>query len=505
MALAQVQHIKTGYVPRPLQYKLHNALARFNVLVLHRRFGKTVFAINELIDQSLRCQKRNPQYAYVAPTYKQAKQVAWQYFVDYTRNIPGVRANKSELCIYIDRPHRKNDAGEDEPDVIKLMLIGADDPDVLRGIYLDGVIIDEYAQCDPILWGQILRPALADRPGWAIFIGTPKGQNHFYHRYNKAKDYEDYAKDYRRKYDVSEKHLYYVQFEKDFGLHENLNDRDLQDILDTIPKLEVDLYLEYRKYKVACNWYTSLQKSSETGILPRAEIEEMKEDLSEDEVAQELECDFNAAILGSYFGHFVRKAEQDDRITDIGYNPIFPVDTFWDIGVSDKCVIWFRQKIGNLYHYIDYLEDNGKGVDFYIKELQKKEYVYGRHVWPHDGNVKEFGTGVSRFETAKGLGLKRLEIQKRQSKQDQIQASRLRLPVSYFDRIKCDRGLDCLLNYQKEWDGKMQMFKEKPKHDWASNGADAFHYSALDNRASRFEGDESNLPRIAVSDYNEFI
>ena len=138
-------------------------------------FGKNYciyLLINEMIDQALRCQLHNPQFAYIAPTYKQAKMVAWEFFNDFTRNIPGVEVNKSELSITIYRPARG--------DKIKFMLLGAESPDALRGIYLDGCILDEYAQCDPSIWGQIIRPALSDRKGWAIFIGTPKGQNHFF-------------------------------------------------------------------------------------------------------------------------------------------------------------------------------------------------------------------------------------------------------------------------------------------------------------------------------------
>ena len=178
----------TGYMPRKLQQYLHNNLKRFNVLVCHRRFGKTVFSINEMIDRGLRNQLHNPQYAYIAPTYKQAKMIAWEYIIDYTRNIPGVEVNKSELSITIHRQGAKDKDGEwtKKPDKIKFILLGADSPDSLRGLYLDGSILDEYAQCDPIIWGQIVRPALADRKGWAIFIGTPKGQNHFYHRLKKA-------------------------------------------------------------------------------------------------------------------------------------------------------------------------------------------------------------------------------------------------------------------------------------------------------------------------------
>jgi hypothetical protein len=176
--MAEAKRITTGYEPRPLQAKLHLALTRFNVLVIHRRFGKTVFSINEMIDKGLRNPLKNPQYAYFAPFYGQAKRVAWDYLKDYTKNLPGVITNEADLRVEIPRPATG--------DKIRFMLLGADNPGAIRGIYLDGAILDEYAEMDPTVWGQVIRPTLSDRLGWAIFIGTPKGQNHFHEVYNKA-------------------------------------------------------------------------------------------------------------------------------------------------------------------------------------------------------------------------------------------------------------------------------------------------------------------------------
>lgn len=233
----KIVKVRTGYKPRALQGLIHKLLRRFNVLVCHRRFGKTVFAINEMIHQALKNQLRNPQYAYVAPTYKQAKTVAWQYLVDFTSKIPGVTANKSELTIYIERPGRINPlSGELEPDVIKIMCLGADDPDSIRGIYLDGAVVDEYAQCDPIIWGEIIRPALADRSRtaielgiygsrdykepWVIFIGTPKGQNHFFDRYAKAVASEEFCREFERNNNVAQLRERWERIEREAGIHD---------------------------------------------------------------------------------------------------------------------------------------------------------------------------------------------------------------------------------------------------------------------------------------------
>ncbi len=431
----KVQEISTGYRPRPLQDMIHREMKRFNVLVFHRRFGKTVLAINDMIDRGLRCNLHNPQYAYIAPTYKQAKMVAWEYLLDYTRNIPGVEVNKSELSVTIFRP------GND--DKIKFMLLGAESPDALRGLYLDGCILDEYAQCDPIIWGQILRPALSDRKGWAIFIGTPKGENHFFKIYQSA--------------------------------------------------MALD------------NWYTKMYKASETGYVDAEELVDARATMTEAEYNQEYECDFTAAIVGSYYGEIVNEIRDLGQITSVPYNPALPVDTHWDLGIGDATCIWFRQRVGDRYRYIDYEEHDGKGLDFYAKLLKEKNYAYGRHVWPHDGAAKELGSGKTRQEVMRGHGII-VEIQKRQNIDDGVQACRMILPMSDFDAIKCERGISALSNYQKEWDSKLNMFKNKPKHDWASNGADAFRISGLDNRSdSQFSsGSRKQLPRTAIGDYNEF-
>ena len=432
--MSRIKNVSTNYVPRPLQAELHKSLKRFNVLVLHRRAGKTVFSINEMIDRGLRNPLRNPQYAYVAPTYKQAKMIAWDYFRYHTEEIPGQEENKSELTVFINRPAPFNDR-------IKFILLGADNPDSLRGIYLDGAVLDEFAQCDPIIWGEILRPALSDRLGWAIFIGTPKGKNHFYDRYKKALE--------------------------------------------------------------QASWFVKVVKAHTSGIIPKAELAEMQADMNVEEYQQEMLCDWTAAVLGSYYGHLIVRLREEGRITKLAYDHGYPVDTFWDLGVGDSTVIWFRQKVGPNWHYIDYHEANGEGVQYYVKVLKEKEYVYGRHVLPHDAAARDFSTGQTRQQMFTKLGV-RTEIQPRQSIEDGIQASRDILPLCVFDGEKCTRGLEALENYQKEWDNKMMMFKGKPRHDWASHGADGFRYSALDRRASAFNdswGDD--LPNFVLDEYNE--
>ena len=216
--------IDTGYRPRAHQRQIHAGLKRFSVLVCHRRFGKTVLSINSLIDAAARCKLERPRYGYIAPEYKQAKTVAWDYLKDFTRQFPGIKTNESELWVEL-------------PNGAKMRLFGADNPDSLRGVYWDGVVLDEVAQMKPYVWEEIIRPALVDREGWALFIGTPKGMNLFSELYQRAIRSDD--------------------------------------------------------------WYAGMFRASETGIVPEAELAEAKACMSDDKYAQEFECDFSASMEDS--------------------------------------------------------------------------------------------------------------------------------------------------------------------------------------------------------------
>lgn len=167
--------ITTGYAPHEYQLAAHHALRRFSVLCCHRRWGKTYMAVNVLIDAAVRTRKANARFGYVAPFLKQAKQVAWDYLRRFALRIPGAKANEAELSI-------------DFPNAARIRLYGSDNGEAIRGVYFDGVVIDEVADCRPETWPEIIRPALADRKGWAVFIGTPKGMNQFYDLFVSARD-----------------------------------------------------------------------------------------------------------------------------------------------------------------------------------------------------------------------------------------------------------------------------------------------------------------------------
>lgn len=156
--------IDLGFRPREWQAEVYRRLKRFNVLVVHRRGGKTVLAVMLIIDRALKMNRKDGRFAYVAPLFVQAKAVAWDYLKNFCRPIPGCKVNESEC--YVELPNGS-----------RIRIYGADDPDRMRGLYFDGVVLDELADMKPSVWGEVVRPALADKKGWCLFIGTPKGVN----------------------------------------------------------------------------------------------------------------------------------------------------------------------------------------------------------------------------------------------------------------------------------------------------------------------------------------
>lgn len=391
------------YKPRPLQRAIHDEIKRWNLFVCHRRFGKTVLAINELIKQAVKCEKQNPRYGYVAPLYKQAKQIAWDYLKQFAGVIPGTKFNESELRC-------------DFPWGARVTLYGADNPDSMRGLYLDGVVLDEYADMSPRIFSEVIRPALSDREGWAIFIGSAKGGSTFHELYERV-----------------------------------VNDP---------------------------GWNVKVYRASETGVIDPNELTDARKIMTDDEYEQEYECSWTASIQGAYYAKQMAIAESEGRITKIPYEQNFPVHTFWDLGVGDATSIWFMQEIHNELRFIDYYEASGEGLPHYANVLNQRGYTYGRHYAPHDIEVRELGTGISRLETARNLGIK-FDIAPKLGIDDGINAARMIFNRCWFEKDKCLLGIQALRNYRKEYDEKRRQFKSMPYHDWSSHAADAFRYFAV--------------------------
>lgn len=430
-----VLKIDLEYAPRTFQQHLHRMVKRFNVLVLHRRAGKTVFAVHEMIDQALRCEKKNPQFAYVAPTYTSAKRIVWDLLKATALKIPGATANEAELRIDIPRPYTK--------DKIKIILLGAENPAAIRGMYLDGVILDEAAFMLAEVWSSVIRPALSDREGWALFISTPNSANWFYDLYTTAQNNPD--------------------------------------------------------------WFTYMLKASESGLIAQGELDAARQMMSEAEYQQEFECSFSAANVGSYWGKEIEKLENTGRVTQVPYEKMLGVQVFVDMGIDDQTAMWFVQQTkGGEVRLIDYHEESGIGWDEYAKVLQSKRYKYDSINLPHDSAVREMTSGKSRVEIIRSL-LKgvRINVLGKYDVADSINAARMLLSKCWFDKDKTEKGLKALKAYQRRYNTKSQTFERSPLHDWSSHGSDAFRYLAMGLKESHTDGDDSGKKRqrYAESDF----
>jgi hypothetical protein len=245
------------------------------------------------------------------------------------------------------------------------------------------------------------------------------------------------------------------------------------------PRGRNDFWRVHRNAETDSEWFSLVLRASETGILPRSELEDMAGMLTPEQYAQEFQCSFDAAILGSYFGRELTEAENAGRITSVPYDPIVPVHTAWDIGIGDSTAIWFFQVIGAELHVIDHYEASGFALGHYVDVLRAKPYQYGRDYLPHDAMAREMGTGRSIFETLKALTNRHPFIVRKLSLMDGINAARLTLARAWFDVIKCHEGLEALRAYHAEFDERAKVFSNRPKHDWSSHSADAARYMSL--------------------------
>jgi len=363
-------------------------------MVVHRRGGKTVATINDLLKTALTCTKPNPRVAYVAPQFNQAKDVAWGYVHEFAGVIPGVQFNEAELRC-------------DLPNGGRLRLYGADNYERLRGIYLDDVALDEYADMDPRAWSQVIRPALTDREGRATFIGTPKGANGF---------------------------------------------KDIWDEAGSDPE-----------------WFRLMLKASESGILAPAELISARRRMTEDEYEQEFECSFSAAVQGAFYAKDLTLADQQKRIGRVPHAPELPVHTAWDLGIDDATAIWFYQVAGQEIRVIGYYETSGQGLPDIVRDItdygKERRFRWGDHYLPHDVEVRELGTGRSRKETLQQLGLD-VYVVPNIGLVDGINSTRMIIARCWFDAEECKVGLNALRLYRRAFDEKRKVFIPRPLHDW---------------------------------------
>jgi phage terminase large subunit len=201
------------------------------------------------------------------------------------------------------------------------------------------------------------------------------------------------------------------------------------------------------------------------------------------------EGDFLVHAEGAYYATEMRDAKDQGRIGTVAYTPSIPVTTSWDLGVGDSTAIWFAQHLGAEVRLIDYYESSGVGLDHYVRVLNEKGYIYGNHILPHDVRVRELGSGKSRMEVLDSLGARPISVAPQLMVDDGIQAVRSMLANCWFDAERCERGIDALRQYHREYDDNGKVWRSRPSHDWASHGSDSFRYLAVGHRATSSWGD----------------
>lgn len=393
------------YEPRGAFVDFHNRKQRWATLCTHRRAGKTVALVNDVIVGALECQLYRPQLAYVGPTYRQAKRVAWQYLKDYAKPYMAAAPSEAELKItlYGDRT---------------IYCLGADNPDSLRGMYLDGAMLDEYALYKPSVFTTIVRPALSDRHGWCVFASTPRGKNVF--------------------------HKQYLQAKKNPDSH----------------------YL--------------LHLSAETsGLIHPAELEELRKDMDPEEFAQEYLCSFDAAIKGAIYASELNQVFLDERVQHNIYDPALPVHVAFDLGFTDATVaIFWQEDLEGMIRIITVLASQGQSIAFHLEQLNQFPGELGDIWLPHDARAKNLQTGRSLIEQFLDEGYQPRVVPMHKVR-DRLAAARKIFPRCVFQQGDTDDLIEALKGYRREFSEKLNTYLESPLHDWCSDYADAFGYLCI--------------------------
>lgn len=434
--------IPNDWAPRPYQLPAWSYLengGKRACLIWHRRSGKDDVALNWA---AVSAHERVGEYWHLLPEASQARKAIWDAVSPHT----GRRRIDQAFPKEIRENTRDNDMAIRFKCGSLWRVVGSDNYESLLGSTPAGVVFSEWALADPQAWA-FLRPILMENNGWALFITTPRGQNH---------------------------------------------------ALKTLKLAQSDP-----------SWFAQVLRADQTGVFGTeqlaSELKEYQHDYGEEEgkalFEQEYGCSFEQALVGSFYGPYLTRAAKEGRITRIPLDRSILVHTAWDLGVSDSTAIWFIQRAGQEYRLIDYHENAGVGLDEYARVLTQKrdenKWVYGNHYFPHDILVRELGNkGKSREDTMKELGFKPTVVAQHHV-MDGINAVRRLLDQSWIDEVKCERGLDALRNYRREWDDRLKMFRDGPLHDWASHGSDSLRTFAAGYRpANPRKGIPNFIPSI---------
>lgn len=421
-------NIPFNYTPRTYQepfwrYMLEGGRRAY--LVWHRRGGKDKTIWNWLITSATLM--RPGQYYYFFPTYAQGKKILWDGqdyegmpFLDHVP--PSLILNRNETEMQVTVQHLGPKRGHST-----IQIIGTDHIESIKGTNPVGAVFSEFAFQNPRAW-DLVEPILLENKGWSVFVTTPYGDNHAAHL--------------------------------------------------------------WRAVQGNPSWFTSLltirdtQRPDGSPVIAEAQIEELRRRGVDERLIQaEYYCSFEGALLGAYFADQLALAEKDGRIGKVPWETALPVETSWDLGIGDATAIWFSQTLGREIRFIDFLQASGEGLSFFVKHLRDRPYIYTfEHLAPHDVEIRELTTGVSRKETALAQYGLRFRTIPKLPKDEQIDAARRVFSRCYFDAEKCQEGLNALRNYRKEYDHKRQSFRLTPFHDWSSDAADAFQVFAVGHR-----------------------
>ena len=404
--------LQLEFQPRSYQLPIIKALnsgTKRAVWVVHRRGGKDVTAFNWCIFQLL----LNPGWTayHILPTYSQAKKVIW----DSSTN------DGKRILDYI--PAELVDSKNGQQMQIRLtngslyQLIGSDNIDSLVGTNPKIIIFSEYAIQSPIAW-DYLRPILDVNKGYAVFISTPRGKNHFYDLVTRARSNPE--------------------------------------------------------------WFCEVLSVKDTDVLSEKDIESIRaEGVSEELIQQEYYCSFTRGVEGSYYGKLIEKAREEKRICNVPYETRSNVHTAMDLGVSDSTSVTYWQEVGGELRIIDYDEWQGEPLAYLAKTLQNKPYVYGTHYLPHDGGSRSLEKARTPQDALWELGVKTTVLPRELEIQTGIENVRSMLSTVFIDSNKCSHMIKCLENYHKKYNEKLQNYSDSPLHDWTSHCADSVRMMAL--------------------------
>lgn len=401
--------IQLKYEPRQHFVPFHLRAVRWAILVAHRRAGKTVAAVNDIIARASRNPRENPRYAYVAPLLRQAKDIAWQYLKDAAAPF---RPKISESALYVELSALPNNP--------RITIYGADNPDSFRGIYLDGAVLDEFGNMLGSVFQEILLPALTDRRGWCVFMGTPNGPNHFR-----------------------------------------------------------DLFYSKRKDS---DWFVTLLPVSLTKQIPPKDLAEMKKLMDPEQYAQEMECSFEASVRGAIYARQMEEMQAEGRIGHYPLDRMSPTHVIMDLGFRDLTAVGFVQErpdglvMGHSY------AESMKPISHYIKyvtDFWGDRSLRPGQIWlPHDARAKSLQTGRSIIENFRSANL-RPRIVPELDLLDGIAAARKMFPHWYIHEEGNDQLILALKSYHRKYDEERKVYLDVPVHDWSSHYADMWRYANI--------------------------